>query len=334
VHFIDAATGWVSGDNGFIAKTEDGGISWEMQDTNIFSELTGIHFVDETNGRASGFYGVTLYTTTGGSQDGMIAGTVTLQEGAGNLQEVEISIDGTIVQPDSLGEYSVILEEGIYEVTASLEYYTSQIIEDVVVVAGETTAGIDFVLDWVMVLNPPQGLEIDPFTGIINFLPPIYYPGTVLIGYNVYLDNELLAMINDLSYELYGLENGTVYTVGVSAVYEQGESEMITEQFIYLVNNNDESNLKLCCFINNYPNPFNPSTTIEFMTDIDSHTACIVIYDVKGRKVKSLVVDPASSFEGIYSVVWNGTDEWGKAVSSGIYFARLILAETKQHMIG
>jgi hypothetical protein len=77
----------------------------------------------------------------------------------------------------------------------------------------------------------------------------------------------------------------------------------------------------------NYPNPFNPSTTISFsLTAKDAKSAKLEIYNIKGQKVKSFnsaqfVI--LSGVEGQSSIQWNGTDEYGKPVPSGIYFYKL-----------
>jgi len=73
----------------------------------------------------------------------------------------------------------------------------------------------------------------------------------------------------------------------------------------------------------NYPNPFNPTTTIAFdmarsgYVDID-------IYNIRGQKVRSLVSGEYGA--GTYSVVWNGDDATGRAVGSGMYFYRMTTA--------
>jgi len=70
----------------------------------------------------------------------------------------------------------------------------------------------------------------------------------------------------------------------------------------------------------NFPNPFNPTTTIEFSIQNDSKIE-IVIFNIKGQKVISLVNE---SFErGNQSVIWNGDDESGEPVSSGVYLYKL-----------
>ena len=70
----------------------------------------------------------------------------------------------------------------------------------------------------------------------------------------------------------------------------------------------------------NYPNPFNPSTTIEFSLPEAGFTD-IVIYNLAGQKVRELVSGTLS--EGVHSVVWNGRDETGLPVSAGVYLTRL-----------
>ena len=72
--------------------------------------------------------------------------------------------------------------------------------------------------------------------------------------------------------------------------------------------------------LNNYPNPFNPSTTISFETTNLHENARIEIYNLKGQKIKTLTVT-LSGDEG--SVTWDGTDSKNQPVSSGIYFYQL-----------
>jgi hypothetical protein len=70
----------------------------------------------------------------------------------------------------------------------------------------------------------------------------------------------------------------------------------------------------------NYPNPFNPSTRIKFSIPSDMNIT-MNIYDVMGRKVNTIL--SGSHRAGRYSVTWNGSDQHGRSVSSGIYFYEL-----------
>ncbi|HPB42922.1 MAG TPA: FlgD immunoglobulin-like domain containing protein, partial [Candidatus Syntrophosphaera sp.] len=80
-------------------------------------------------------------------------------------------------------------------------------------------------------------------------------------------------------------------------------------------------------------NPFNPETTIGFDLPKSGH-ANLSVYNVKGQLVKT-ITDGNLEF-GKHSFVWNGTDNDGRNVSSGIYFYRLTAngnVETKKMML-
>jgi len=69
----------------------------------------------------------------------------------------------------------------------------------------------------------------------------------------------------------------------------------------------------------NYPNPFNPTTNIDFSIKEDAYVS-LNVFNVRGQKVKTLVADEMQA--GRHSVVWNGTNDSGRSVSSGIYFSQ------------
>lgn len=74
----------------------------------------------------------------------------------------------------------------------------------------------------------------------------------------------------------------------------------------------------------NYPNPFNPTTTITFnLTAADAKDAKLVIYNIKGQKIKTFQI-PQYGIQNPNCITWNGTDENNKLVSSGIYFYQLV----------
>ena len=80
----------------------------------------------------------------------------------------------------------------------------------------------------------------------------------------------------------------------------------------------------------NFPNPFNPCTTISFNLTAknakDAKDATIEIFNIKGQKIKTLECNNhviAKTTRSFYSITWNGTDENNQLVSSGIYFYKL-----------
>jgi len=70
----------------------------------------------------------------------------------------------------------------------------------------------------------------------------------------------------------------------------------------------------------NYPNPFNPSTTITYTLAESGHTR-LDVFNSLGQRILTLF-DGAQS-AGVHAVNWDGRDENGLAVSGGIYFYRL-----------
>jgi hypothetical protein len=78
------------------------------------------------------------------------------------------------------------------------------------------------------------------------------------------------------------------------------------------------------------PNPFNPTTAIGYTLATDGF-AEIVIYDVRGKRIRTLVSGNATA--GYNEVVWNGRDDFGNGVASGVYFYQLragSVVETKK----
>jgi hypothetical protein len=74
----------------------------------------------------------------------------------------------------------------------------------------------------------------------------------------------------------------------------------------------------------NYPNPFNPETTISFdLTTENAENAEINIYNIKGQKIKTFPINQLTN-QPVNQIVWNGTDENGNTVPSGMYFYKLI----------
>jgi V8-like Glu-specific endopeptidase len=74
-------------------------------------------------------------------------------------------------------------------------------------------------------------------------------------------------------------------------------------------------------FEQSYPNPSNPTTTIAFSLE-DGASVHLAVYDVSGRRVRELVNERRDA--GAYKIEWDGKDDTGAAVASGVYFCRLV----------
>jgi len=79
--------------------------------------------------------------------------------------------------------------------------------------------------------------------------------------------------------------------------------------------------------IANFPNPFNPVTSISF-TMPRSGAADVRVYDATGRLVRTLVADENRD-AGRHDVIWNGRDDSGRSVAAGVYFSRIVAGENE-----
>ena len=71
---------------------------------------------------------------------------------------------------------------------------------------------------------------------------------------------------------------------------------------------------------NNYPNPFNPVTTISYKLS-QAALVRMTIYDLLGRQVKTLINKTQDT--GYKSVIWDATNDYGKPVSAGVYLYQI-----------
>ena len=147
-------------------------------------------------------------------------------------------------------------------------------------------------------------------------------PVEELLAYNVYRNGIILQSVLTEEYFDLNLINGN-YSYYISAVYDSGESlptDTVNVQInvVGLDNNILQNDV---CFLSNYPNPFNPTTTISFnlTTEITENTE-LIIYNIKGQRIRKF-----SIFNNQSSIVWDGTDQTKTPVSSGIYFYQLVI---------
>ncbi|MBN1999417.1 T9SS type A sorting domain-containing protein [candidate division KSB1 bacterium] len=70
----------------------------------------------------------------------------------------------------------------------------------------------------------------------------------------------------------------------------------------------------------NFPNPFNSSTTIEYKVPKNCNVN-IQIYNLVGQKIKTLV--NTQKEKGEYKIYWDGTDDLGENISTGVYFYKI-----------
>jgi hypothetical protein len=111
------------------------------------------------------------------------------------------------------------------------------------------------------------------------------------------------------------------YSYYATAVYTSGESEP-TESFVHAVTSNPDDSPEVAAnaLLGNWPNPFNPSTGISFALK-EAGTVRIDIFNARGQLVRNLVNGNLAS--GTHTAVWDGADNAGATVSSGVYYYRM-----------
>jgi flagellar hook assembly protein FlgD len=77
----------------------------------------------------------------------------------------------------------------------------------------------------------------------------------------------------------------------------------------------------------NFPNPFNPITTLRYDLPSDA-LVTLSIYDMLGREIAQLVKDPQEA--GFKSIQWDATDSMGRPVSAGVYLYQIQAGEFVQ----
>ncbi len=126
---------------------------------------------------------------------------------------------------------------------------------------------------------------------------------------------------------LNGFAEGEQLTAVITAVYESGTAAAPDYVFDYITANDPEDVNLVTELKGNYPNPFNPTTHINFSLKKAGKVE-LVIYNINGQKVRTLVDGEMAADN--HSVKWNGRDDRGNSVSSGTYFYRLQTSETSQ----
>lgn len=125
----------------------------------------------------------------------------------------------------------------------------------------------------------------------------------------------------DYRYEDRAVEFGSRYFYRLIEIEKDGSSSYFGPLFVDL-STSDYIPRKM--FVNqNYPNPFQRMTSIKFgipMRNKDDY-ARLVVYDVTGRLTRTLISGKLEP--GYYHINWNGKDECGREVTSGVYFYRL-----------
>jgi len=153
--------------------------------------------------------------------------------------------------------------------------------------------------------------------------------------YTVNSETEFIMNISDLAsvvdslFQINGehiqvLDWNVIVSDGIYDIQSSNGPFSITLIGDYLLGIKDNLMPKSFALHQNFPNPFNPTTTIQFDVPKQSYVK-IDIYNLLGRRVKTLV--KKSMPAGFHSVMWNGTNEKGNPLSTGMYIYQINAGE-------
>jgi immune inhibitor A len=174
--------------------------------------------------------------------------------------------------------------------------------------------------------------SVDTAAGI-TFTDDSSYLGTIGTGGSANNHSDPMEFVVDSLFP----ERLTIFTLHVEGNTTSGTYSLDFNEEVW-AGNTDVSDLdeehtsipKSIELFQNYPNPFNPTTSIQFTVKGGSSPLHITlkIYNLCGQLVKTLLDEDKPG--GNYTLLWDGRDEGGKAVSSGIYFYKLTAGSSSE----
>ena len=136
-----------------------------------------------------------------------------------------------------------------------------------------------------------------------------------------YLDDEEFTQLPTIRVVFNQLRD---HTVGFAVRDDYSETRIDWLIHVVPVSEDDPTVPRYTWSLANHPNPFNPSTTVSFSLKRDSDVR-VEVYDVRGRKVRTLANDRYDA--GLHHIIWNGQNDDGKELSSGVYLLKLTTGE-------
>jgi len=309
--------------------------NWETVSVNLDSyagQLVMLRFRMGSDGSTGniGWFIDNFELTNVNQKTGYIHGTVITVSTLPVTDVLVTSNDHFATHPKADGTYRLYLPNGTYSITALMQYHQPASINNIPISPNDPVHLADFTLIY---LPEPTGADfyVDNTLGlvILSWIEP-YDPVLPIMGYRVYRKFDtgpyvMLQQTTSTSFsETITLEGHYKYYVCALYLNTEGAPSNTMAFSFPWVDASDQPTPGLVTRLNhNYPNPFNPSTTISF--DLaQAGEVKLRIFNVKGQLVKTLA--NGNFTPGNHKAVWDGKDTNNRNVASGVYFYRL---ETK-----
>jgi len=323
VCFADEMTGWVVGQFGTILQTTTGGENWTLQNSGTSSNLQSIYFLDAHTGWAVGRSGTILKTTDGGlnwhHQTSRTNSWMYSVYFTNANDGWAVGSNGAILSTSNSGETWEIQTSGTMSYLSSITFYDS---ETGWVVGSEGTIlkTIDGGLTW-----------SEKNSGTSNWLKSICLKNAQT-GWAVGTNGEFImttdggdswtdrkSFTNKTLNSVYFVDDTTGWIVGESGTVLK---LIMNEENVTAINEKYTLSFLPQKFLlfQNYPNPFNSTTTIKYSLPEPAHVS-VKVFTILGELVSELVNKQQSA--GTKAISWNGTNQFGQNMSSGIFICHI-----------
>ncbi|MGB5288290.1 MAG: YCF48-related protein [Ignavibacteriaceae bacterium] len=287
IYFLDSLKGFMGGYPGKFLITTDGGINWENAqiDSGAFAYFPPVHF---------NFFNEQYGFAAGGAMD--IAGVVWKTTNGGESWKPL-----NVGSPDPIRAIHFFDSLNVYGIGGDPEFFGIAIIRS-------TDAGESWTYEEPGIIGVATALSFRTET---EAWAPTSFAQTLIYSFdsgNTWTDTSTVD--SSRIYDLVFTDSLTGYAVG-----EEGVILKYKYQYPDFVNDNSSPVVQNFLLFQNFPNPFNPSTTISYYIS-EPGEVTLKIYNVLGNLVLTLVEDYKSI--GNHDVVWNATNK-----PSGVYYFQL-----------
>jgi len=297
--FLNESTGYVFGDFGLSFFTNDGGTSWVPRHAFEFEQISTAYFTSVDSGMIAGDNGKIRFTTDGGLSwlEDSSASSITTQ----NIRHIEVRADSVAVVVGDSGLVVFAATDPSLIIPVELISFTASVRSNTVTLNWTTATELNN--SCFEIQRSPCSQDSWTKLGFIEG------NGTTTETHNYsYVDADIPA-----GQYMYRLKQ-----IDFDGQYEY--SDIVEVEIIPLE----------YALFQNYPNPFNPETVIRFnISSSTSEFVSLIVYDLLGNDIKRLAYEERN--QGSYRVVWDGTNESGVRVGSGVYLYGLETNSFRQY---
>ncbi len=321
IHFVDDQNGWAVGENGNVVQTTDGGANWSLVNVGRMEDFYSVYFLTNDIGWIGG--NSILHTSDGGANwDEQQTFSANYQ--VRSIEFIDLLIGWAAIQGNSGALYKTM--------NGGLNWFKLEI----------GTANNLFDID---IVNEELGWVVGTYSTILKtdavFVPVELTSFTCAwIDYRVELSWATASELNNYGFEIerkfsehnkwesVGFVEGNGTTTRMN-YYSFADSPRGGGKYNYRLKQVDiDGKFKFSpirevvvpskfALHQNHPNPFNPRTAIGFELPANAHVI-LEIYNMLGQKIATLIDERRPA--GFQQVTWDGTDNAGKVVGSGVYF--------------